>query len=166
VSELLRDNSEADVREAARLVQTAPKDSQGLLSPETAIKLGCRSCNLPGRPCEPLKCFGPLISPKARGAAAAAAMPSTPLAPCTASLQSGKPTERLLVEFVNMSNQPRRVFWIDFTGNRQNTFVTVMPGIPARLPTFVTHAWQVTDAGNACVGTVVITKETRHVEIR
>jgi hypothetical protein len=165
VSEWIKNNSEADVREAARLVQAAPKDAQGLLSPETAIKLGCPSCNLPGRPCEPFKCFGPLISPKARAAAVAAAMPSTQLGPCTASLQSGKPTERLLVEFINMSKQPRRLFWIDFTGNR-HLKGAVMPGIPARWPTFVTHAWQIADNNNACVGTVVITKETRRVEIR
>jgi hypothetical protein len=165
VSEWIRNNSEADVREAARLVQAAPKDAQGLLSPETAKTLGCPSCNLPGRPCEPFSCFGPLISPKARAAAVAAAMPSTQLGPCTESLQSGKPTERLSVEFVNISNQPRRLFWIDFTGNR-NLYGVVMPGIPVRWPTFVTHAWQIADINNACLGTVVITKETRRVEIR
>jgi hypothetical protein len=91
--------------------------------------------------------------------------PMTPLGPCSASLRSGEPTWRLAVEFVNTGSQPRKLFWIDFNGNRQMKGV-VMPGIPARWPTFATHAWQLTDMENNCLGTVVITKETKRVEVR
>ena len=67
-----------------------------------------------------------------------------------ASLQSGKPTGRAVVEFVNTSGQPRRLDRVDFTGNHYLKGV-VMPGLPARWPTFVTHVWQVTDTADTCV---------------
>jgi hypothetical protein len=104
-------------------------------------------------------------APAATPAPAAATMPATPLQPCGEPLRSGDPTLRTVIEFVNISSQPRRLFWIDFTGNRHLKGV-VMPGLPVRWPTFVTHAWQITDMEDTCLGTVVISKEMKRVEIR
>jgi hypothetical protein len=66
------------------------------------------------------------------------------------------------IEFVNVSSQPRRLYWIDFTGSRQ-PYGVLQPGQSGFITSFVTHSWIVTDLADACLGTVVITGSARLV---
>ena len=69
------------------------------------------------------------------------------------------------VEFVNVSSQPRRVYWLDFAGARQ--FYGVMqPGQRAAMQSYVSHPWMMADASDTCLGTIVISKDSRRIEIR
>jgi VHL beta domain len=75
-----------------------------------------------------------------------------PCAEAAASIVSATP---VTIAFVNVSNQPRLLFWIDFAGNRQS-YGVLQPGQSGVLTSFVTHSWLVTDAAGACLGTLVL----------
>ena len=69
------------------------------------------------------------------------------------------------VHFVNASKEPRRLYWVDFSGTRQ-PYGVLQPGQRAPLQTYVTHAWMVTDASDRCMGTTVVAKDSASLEIR
>jgi tetratricopeptide (TPR) repeat protein len=83
VSEWIKRYGESAVLEAARRVQAAPKDAQGLMNYETAVQTGCRLCGSPGTACQPRSCLENLASSPPR-AAAPAATPFRPANPTPA----------------------------------------------------------------------------------
>ncbi len=80
---------EAPVLDAARRIQAAPKDAQGLIGPETAKQIGC--ARAPGEPVELIRCLEGLVSaPPPRAAAPPAATPVQPANPAPA-VDASKP---------------------------------------------------------------------------
>ena len=68
------------------------------------------------------------------------------------------------VEFVNASNQPRKLYWFDFAGVKVLAG-TLQPGQRTPMQTYTTHAWMIADSSDQCMGTVVISK-AGSIEIR
>ena len=87
---------EAAVLDAARRVQAAPKDAQGLLSYQTAQQIGCPGA--PGASVALMRCFEILASSPPRPAPPAAARPASPkqavdtskLSPADAAYRQGR----------------------------------------------------------------------------
>jgi VHL beta domain/Gram-negative bacterial TonB protein C-terminal len=75
--------------------------------------------------------------------------------PCSEAVASIVSAAPVSVAFVNVSSQPRLLFWIDFAGNRQ-PYGVLQPGQSGVLTSFVTHSWLVTDAAGACLGSLVL----------
>jgi hypothetical protein len=59
------------------------------------------------------------------------------------------------LEFVNVSSQPRLLYWVDFGGVRRS-YGVLQPGQSGFLTSFVTHSWVVTDPPGTCLGTLVL----------
>jgi hypothetical protein len=57
------------------------------------------------------------------------------------------------------------VYWLDFSGARQ-LYGVMQPGQRASMQTYVSHPWVVADASDTCLGTFMITRDTKRVEIR
>jgi hypothetical protein len=95
----------------------------------------------------------------------AAAAFGAPWRPCSEPLRSLESTTVVYVEFVNLSGQPRKVYWLDFSGARQ-LYGVMQPGQRASMQTYVSHPWVVADASDTCLGTFMITRDTKRVEIR
>ena len=68
------------------------------------------------------------------------------------------------VEFVNTSKQPRKLYWVDFSGAKVLAG-TLQPGQRAPMQTYTTHAWMIADGSDQCMGTPVISK-AGSIEIR
>ena len=60
---------------------------------------------------------------------------------------TAEPTETgsVTISFVNTSNQPLHLFWVDFDGNEQS-YGVVSPSEPVSIDTFATHVWRLRDA--------------------
>ncbi len=69
------------------------------------------------------------------------------------------------VEFANVSGQPRKLYWIDFAGVRQ-PYGVLQPGQRAPIQTYISHRWAVTDMTDVCLATILISKDSRRLEIR
>jgi hypothetical protein len=69
------------------------------------------------------------------------------------------------VEFVNTAKHPRRLYWFDFAGTKVLAG-TLQPGQRAPMQTYTTHAWMIADESDTCLGTTVISKDSRSIEIR
>ena len=84
--------------------------------------------------------------------------------PCGGELKSGASQAVVPVEFVNASNQPRKLYWFDFAGVKVLAG-TLQPGQRTPMQTYTTHAWMIADSSDQCMGTVVISK-AGSIEIR
>ena len=96
---------------------------------------------------------------------AAAAAFGAPWRSCAEPLRSLESATVVQVEFVNLSGQPRRVYWLDFSGTRQ-LYGVMQPGQRAAMQTYVSHPWMVADAADTCLGTIVIARDSKRIEIR
>jgi hypothetical protein len=106
---------------------------------------------------------GPPAEAQAQSAAGAPAGPAWQ--PCGGDLKSDPSQTAVPVEFVNTSTQPRKLIWFDFAGARIVAGV-LQPGQRAPMQTYTTHAWMIADESDTCLGTTVISKESRSIEIR
>jgi hypothetical protein len=86
--------------------------------------------------------------------------PSDPWMPCSAAVPSIVSAIPIPIEFVNVSSQPRLLYWIDF-GGVHRPYGVLQPGQSGSLTTFVTHSWVITDASGACLATLVVTSGGR-----
>ena len=84
--------------------------------------------------------------------------------PCKSELRSGASQTAVPVEFVNSSQQPRKLIWFDFAGAKI-VAGTLQPGQRAPMQTYMTHAWMIADGSDRCMGTLVISK-AGSIEIR
>ena len=82
--------------------------------------------------------------------------PSGPWQPCSAIAPSIVSAVPVPIQFVNVSSQPRRLYWIDFAGARQ-PYGVLQPGQSGLITSFLTHSWVITDVAETCLGTLVIT---------
>jgi hypothetical protein len=81
--------------------------------------------------------------------------PSGPWRPCSAVVPSIISAVPVPIQFVNVSSQPRLLYWIDFAGIRQ-PYGLLLPGQSGLITSFITHSWIVTDLAGTCLATVVI----------
>jgi hypothetical protein len=84
--------------------------------------------------------------------------------PCGGDLRSGASQTAVPVEFVNISKQPRKLYWFDFAGAKILAGV-LQPGQRAPMQTYATHVWMIADSSDQCMGTLVISK-AGSIEIR
>ena len=77
------------------------------------------------------------------------------------SLPGGMATE---VTFRNVSDSPRRLYWVDDKGVRK-FYAVVEPGKLHRQPTFDAHAWVVTDASEQCQSVIIASAAPMLVDI-
>ena len=96
---------------------------------------------------------------------AAASAFGAPWRSCSEPLRSLESATVVQVEFVNVSGQPRRVYWLDFSGTRQ-LYGVMQPGQRAPMQTYVSHPWMVSDASDTCLGTIVTSPDLKQVVIR
>jgi TonB family protein len=77
--------------------------------------------------------------------------PEVPARPCAeeASMKSPDSTTQRVIQFVNASATPRKVYWLDATGERK-LYQTVAAGAAYRQDTFAGHVWVVTDEHDVC----------------
>jgi hypothetical protein len=68
------------------------------------------------------------------------------------------------VLFVNRTDGPVRLFWLDFDGQRK-AYGEIAPGAAVGRPTFQAHAWLVENAGGKCLGIYVAEKTCGRVVI-
>src|ERR1700761_8093326 len=66
------------------------------------------------------------------------------------SLKSAASTTASELSFQNGSNDKRRIYWIDQTGERK-FYGVVDPGRVFQQPTFAGHVWLVTDEAEKCL---------------
>jgi hypothetical protein len=69
------------------------------------------------------------------------------------------------VEFVNVSGQPRKLYWVNFGGMPQ-LYGVLQPGQRVLMQTYVAHRWVVTDRSDGCLAGVAIAKESTRIEVR
>jgi hypothetical protein len=86
--------------------------------------------------------------------------PSGPWRSCSEAVSSIVSAVPVAVEFVNLTTQPRLLYWIDFAGTRQ-PYGVLAPGQSGFLTSFITHSWLITDLAGTCLGTLVITGSAR-----
>jgi hypothetical protein len=92
--------------------------------------------------------------------AGATPAPPGPWQSCSEAVPSIVSAVPVAIEFVNVSNQPRRLYWIDFAGTRQ-PYGVLQPGQSGFLTSFITHSWLITDLAGTCLGTLVISGSGR-----
>ena len=83
-------------------------------------------------------------------------LPGGPWLSCSAIVRSLVSAVPVPIQFVNVSSQPRLLYWVDFAGVRQ-PYGVLAPGQSGFLTSFLTHSWVITDVANNCLGTLVIT---------
>ncbi len=66
--------------------------------------------------------------------------------------------------FKNTSDKAMQIFWLDFAGTRR-PYGNVEPGSDRAQPTFVTHAWLITDWAGRCLGIVVAGSDPGTVKV-
>jgi von Hippel-Lindau disease tumor supressor len=66
------------------------------------------------------------------------------------SLRSIEGKAATVVTFINETDGPVRIYWLDYSGNRKR-YAEVPAGEKHRQKTFVTHPWVVTDAQDNCL---------------
>ncbi|TDC79252.1 hypothetical protein E1193_19295 [Micromonospora sp. KC606] len=81
------------------------------------------------------------------------------------SLRSSSGGSSTYVEFVNSSQIPVAVFWLDHSGRRQ-WYKTLWPGQSYRQQTFVGHPWVVTDRSGRALACFLPAREASKAVIR
>jgi hypothetical protein len=103
--------------------------------------------------------------PPGRGAAAPTPAFAAPWQSCSQPARSLESVTAVPVEFVNSSSQPRKLYWLDFSGAR-HLAGTMQPGQRVPMQTYVSHPWLVTDGSDTCLGVLVISRDSRRIEIK
>jgi hypothetical protein len=100
---------------------------------------------------------------------AVSAHPPTTLSPlaCSAepNLRSVEGLTHAPIEFVNLSGQARRLYWLDYGGARV-FYNALEPGRNVVENTYLTHPWVVADAADACLGIYVPVPGSSRAELR
>jgi prepilin-type N-terminal cleavage/methylation domain-containing protein len=78
--------------------------------------------------------------------------------PGESSLRSLPGQQKAEIVFVNQKNVPVKVYWIDYSGVRDNNF-DLMPNQTLKQKTFMNNPWVVTDASDVCSDIFVATSK-------
>lgn len=106
----------------------------------------------------------PTLPPAGAQAQSVGTLGGPPWQACGGDLKSGASQTPVPVEFVNTSQEPRKLIWFDFAGAKI-VAGTLQPGQRAPMQTYTTHAWMIADTSDKCLGTLVISKPGS-IEIR
>lgn len=69
------------------------------------------------------------------------------------------------IQFLNRSGEIRKVFWLDYEGNRR-LFKELLPGQDHSLNTYLTHPWLITDKGDMALEIYFPDTKGRVIELR
>ena len=81
------------------------------------------------------------------------------------SLKSRLGGTRIGMQFENLTSSVRKVYWLDFDGNRV-LYETMAPRANYQIGTFAEHPWVVTDADERCIGVYFATPQGAFAAIR
>jgi len=97
--------------------------------------------------------------------ASQAAMAAGKQCPEERSLRSTDSRLETKLTFVNTTNAPVRIYWLNYQGRRE-FYSNVAPGRNFAVDTFATHPWVATDSDEDCIGAYMPQPRPSVIQVR